>query len=60
MATKDKRQIYHATLLVTRAEEWCVEAASPEEAKALFQAGEGHRCSPGDIFCVELDPILRS
>ena len=23
---------YHATMLVTRAEEWCVEAESPEEA----------------------------
>jgi hypothetical protein len=24
---------YHATMLMTRAEEWCVEAESPEEAR---------------------------
>jgi hypothetical protein len=52
---KTKGQIYHATMVVTRAEEWCVEATSPEEAKALLQAGHGHRCSVGEIFSVELD-----
>jgi len=30
---------YHATMLVTRAEEWCVEADSPEEARELLAAG---------------------
>ena len=58
MPGKDKNQTYHATMLVTRAEEWCVEAASPEEAKALLEKGEGHRCSPGEIFCVELGNLL--
>ena len=33
---------YHATMLVTRAEEWCVEAESPEEARELLAAGLGH------------------
>jgi hypothetical protein len=47
-------------MLVTRAEEWCVEAASPEEAQALLEAGEGHRCSLGEICCVELSDILSS
>ena len=55
--TKAKTQTYHATMVVTRAEEWCVEATSPEEAKALLQAGQGHRCSPGEIFSVELDEL---
>ena len=41
-----KTRPYHATMLVTRAEEWCVDAASPEEAKALLEKGEGHRCAP--------------
>ncbi|HET7912051.1 MAG TPA: hypothetical protein VFL49_08470 [Pseudolabrys sp.] len=55
---KNKSELYHATLLVTRAEEWCVEASSPEDAKARLQRGEGHRCSPGEIFAVELGDIL--
>jgi hypothetical protein len=32
---------FHATMLVTRAEEWCVEAESPEEARELLAAGIG-------------------
>ena len=36
---------YHATMLVTRAEEWCVEAESPEEARELLAQGLGHRPS---------------
>jgi len=57
MASRNKQQTYHATMLVTRAEDWCVEAKSPQEAKALFEAGQGHRCSPGEIFCVELSEM---
>jgi hypothetical protein len=60
MLTKAKTQTYYATMLVTRTEEWCVEASSPEEAQALLEAGEGHRCSPGEICCVELSEILVS
>jgi len=58
MDSKNKNQLYHATMLVTRAEEWCVEAASPEEAKARLQKGEGHRCTPGEIFCMEVGEVL--
>ena len=39
---------YHATMLVTRAEEWCVEAESAEEARQLLAAGGGHRSHLGD------------
>jgi hypothetical protein len=60
MLTRTKTQTYHATMLVTRVEEWCVEAASPEEAKALLETGEGHRCSAGEICCVELSEMLLS
>ena len=38
-------ETFHATMLVTRAEEWCVEAESPEEARELLAAGFGHRAS---------------
>jgi hypothetical protein len=51
-------QTYHATMLVTRAEQWCVDATSDEEARALLEAGEGHRCSPGEIFSLELGKLL--
>jgi hypothetical protein len=58
MDPKDKNELYHATMLVTRAEEWCVEASSPEEAKARLERGEGHRCSPGEIFSLEFGDLL--
>ena len=57
MTTENKLRPYHATMLVTRAERRCVEAKSPEEAKALLESGEGHRCSLGEIFCFELGEI---
>jgi hypothetical protein len=38
---------YYATVMVTRAEEWCVEAESPEEARELLAAGLGHRYQAG-------------
>ena len=45
-ALKQKPQLkmFHAIMLVTRAEEWCVEAETPEEARELLGAGRGHRC----------------
>jgi hypothetical protein len=49
-----KRDTYHARVLVTRMEDWWVDACSADEAKALLQAGEGHRCSSGDLVWVEL------
>jgi hypothetical protein len=56
-AEKTRLKTYHATLAVTRLEEWCVDAASPEEAKALLAAGQGHRCHLGDCLQVELETI---
>ena len=52
-----KNDTYHARVLVTRIEDWCVDASSADEAKALLQAGEGHRCSSGDLICVELSEL---
>jgi len=49
--------MYHATMLVTRAEEWCVEAETAEEARALLQAGEGHRCQLGDCLQMQVDQL---
>ena len=58
MDAKTRPRLYHATMLVTRMEEWCVEAASEEEAKARFAQGEGHRCTSGEIYCIEPGDIV--
>ena len=54
---KHKLKMFHATMLVTRAEEWCVEAETPEEARELLGAGQGHRCHLGDCLHVEVDRV---
>ena len=38
-------------------EEWCVDAETLEEAKALLAAGHGHRCHLGDRLHVDLEKI---
>jgi uncharacterized protein YbaP (TraB family) len=56
LATRPR--LFHARMLVTRAEEWCVEAETAEEAQALLAAGAGHRCAPGESVQVELEHLL--
>jgi hypothetical protein len=56
-ALKPKLKTFHATMHVVRVEEWCVEAETAEEARALLAAGEGHRCSGGDCIHVDLDTL---
>lgn len=53
-----KPRLFHARMLVTRAEEWCVEAASAEEARELLVAGAGHRCTPGESVQIEFEHLL--
>ena len=55
---KPKLRTYHATMLVTRAEEWCVDARSPEEAQLLLAAGQGHRCHLGDVVHIDMERML--
>jgi hypothetical protein len=50
--------MFHATMLVTRTEEWCVEAETAEEARHLLEAGDGHQCHVGDCVQVELRDLL--
>ena len=57
-APEPKTRRFHARMLVTRVEEWCVEAQTPEEARALLAAGCGHRCTPGESIQVEVDSLL--
>jgi hypothetical protein len=47
----------HATMLVTRAEAWCVEATSAEEARQLLASGAGYRCHLGGCLHVEVESI---
>ena len=44
-------------MLVTRTEEWCVEAKSAEEARQLLAAGAGYRCHLGDCLHVEVERV---
>jgi hypothetical protein len=53
-----KPRLFHAKMLVTRVEEWCVEAETAEQARALLAAGVGHRCTPGESVQVELETLL--
>jgi hypothetical protein len=45
-------------MIVTRAEEWCVEASNPDEAKQLLASGHGDRCHLGGIVQIELERML--
>lgn len=51
---KHKRKLFHASVQVTRIEEWCVEAETEEEARALLAGGAGERCAIGDCVHVEV------
>jgi hypothetical protein len=52
-AAKNSRKLFHATMHVTRIEEWSVEASSAEEAKQLLEDGQGERSQVGE--CVRLE-----
>ena len=49
------KKMFHATLLVTRVEEWCVEAETPEQARELLASGQGHACQVGDRVYVDVE-----
>jgi hypothetical protein len=57
-ALKTRTRLFHARMLVTRLEEWCVEAPSAEAARDLLATGAGHRCSPGESIQVEFEHLL--
>jgi hypothetical protein len=52
--TRRKLKLFHATMQVTRAEQWCVEAETAEQARELFASGQGHRCDAGEYLHGEL------
>ena len=54
---KRKRKLFYATVQVTRVEDWCVEAESAEEARALLAQGEGERFRLGDCVHLEIQDV---
>jgi len=57
-ATKQKPKVFHATMQVTRIEEWFVEAETEEEARALLEAGNGQRAQIGECTHFEFGRLI--
>jgi len=55
---KPQPKVFHAAMLVTRAEEWWVEADTAEEARALLASGRGHHAALGERVHVELEELF--
>ena len=47
-------------MLVTRLEEWWVEAETADEAQALLVAGDGHRAGLGECVHVEIERLFEA
>ena len=54
---KKKLKTFYASLHVTRLEDWCVEAETAEEARALLAQGQGERTRLGDCVYVEIQDL---
>jgi hypothetical protein len=57
VALKKKTKLFHATMHVTRSEEWCVEAETAEQARELLASGNGFRCHVGDCLHVDIERV---
>jgi hypothetical protein len=57
LKNKSKLKTFHATVHVTRVEEWYVEAESPEQARDLLAAGAGCRCQIGECLNLEIERL---
>jgi hypothetical protein len=51
---RPQMRTFYATMLVTRVEQWWVEAANAEEAQELFASGQGYHASMGERVHVEI------
>jgi hypothetical protein len=54
---REKSRTFHATVRVTRTEQWWVDARTAEEARQLLLNGEGYRCDAGDCLHIEIDKL---
>ena len=55
---KPQPKVFRAAMLMTRAEEWGVEADTAEEARALLASGRGHHAALGERVHVELEELF--
>jgi len=55
---KPKLKTFHATVLVTRAEQWWVEAETAQEAQDLLASGHGHHDALGERMYFELETMV--
>jgi len=58
LAPKPRLRTFYASVLVTRVEEWWVEAESEEEARASLTAGQGHHAALGERVYFEVERLL--
>jgi hypothetical protein len=54
---KPEKRVFHATVQVTRIEEWFVEAENEVQARALLEGGYGHRAQVGECTHFEIDKV---
>jgi hypothetical protein len=54
---KPRLRTFHATVQVTRVEEWCIEAETAEEARELLATGGGYRVHIGDCVNLEVESV---
>ena len=54
---KKKLKMFHASVQVTRIEDWCVEAATAQEARDLLASGQGERLRIGDCVYLEVADV---
>ena len=47
--------MFHATMVVTRTEEWCVEAETPEEARRFWKLAAATAVIQGTGFIMKLN-----
>lgn len=54
---RKKLKTFYASVQVTRVEDWCVEAETAEEARALLADGRGERRRIGDCLYLEVQDL---
>jgi len=54
---KKKLKMFHASVQVTRVEDWCVEAKTAQEARDLLASGQGERLRIGDCVYLEVADV---
>jgi hypothetical protein len=58
LRSQPELKTFHATMLVTRVEQWWVEAESADEARTLLASGRGHHAALGERVHVEVEELL--